>query len=230
MPQATIRGVEINYEVLGERGAWVAAQPGGRRGLEGVKPLGQKLAEAGHRGLVYDRPNCGASGISFDGGTSKNEVWAEDLHALPLELDAAPAFIGGSSSGCRLALLAALRHPADARAAAVARHRRRLCRPALGPELLHPVHRGRGTGWDGSSLPHLRVRCEEQRQTRDHVESGERDARVEAQAARKTGACTTRREFRFIGFLDGPFGAFMEVLACFSRGESTRRPEQQANA
>ena len=51
MPQATIRGVEINYEVLGERGAWVALQPGGRRGLEGVKPLGQKLAEAGHRVL-----------------------------------------------------------------------------------------------------------------------------------------------------------------------------------
>jgi pimeloyl-ACP methyl ester carboxylesterase len=115
MPQATIRGVEINYEVLGERGAWVALQPGGRRGLEGVKPLGQKLAEAGHRVLVYDRRNCGASGISFDGGNSENEVWAEDLHALLLQLDAAPAFIGGSSSGCRLALLAALRHPGDVR-------------------------------------------------------------------------------------------------------------------
>ena len=102
MPQATIRGVEINYEVLGERGAWVALQPGGRRGLEGVKSLGQKLAEAGHRVLVYDRRNCGASGISFDGGNSENEVWAEDLHALLSQLDAAPAFIGGSSSGCRL--------------------------------------------------------------------------------------------------------------------------------
>ena len=32
-----------------------------------------------------------------------------------LQLDALPAFIGGSSSGCRLALLAALRHPADLR-------------------------------------------------------------------------------------------------------------------
>jgi len=115
MPQATIRGVEINYEVLGERGPWVALQPGGRRGLEGVKSLGQKLAEAGHRVLVYDRRNCGASAISFDGGNSENEVWADDLHELLLQLDAAPAFIGGSSSGCRLALLAALRHPADVR-------------------------------------------------------------------------------------------------------------------
>jgi pimeloyl-ACP methyl ester carboxylesterase len=115
MPVATVRGVEIVYEVLGERGPWVALQPGGRRGLEGVKSLGQKLAEAGHRVLVYDRRNCGASGISFDGGNSENEVWAEDLHALLSQLGAAPAFIGGSSSGCRLALLAALRHPCDVR-------------------------------------------------------------------------------------------------------------------
>ena len=115
MPVATVRGVDINYEVLGERGRWVALQPGGRRGLVGVKSLGQKIAEAGNRVLVYDRRNCGASGISFDGGNSENGVWADDLHELLLQLDAAPAFIGGSSSGCRLTLLAALRHPADAR-------------------------------------------------------------------------------------------------------------------
>src|SRR5271166_4382134 len=115
MPIEAVRGVEINYEVLGERGPWVALQPGGRRGLDAVKPLGQKLAEAGNRVLVYDRRNCGASSISFDGGDSENEVWAADLHELLLQLDALPAFIGGSSSGCRLALLAALRHPADVR-------------------------------------------------------------------------------------------------------------------
>jgi hypothetical protein len=27
MPVATVRGVDINYEVLGERGPWVALQP-----------------------------------------------------------------------------------------------------------------------------------------------------------------------------------------------------------
>src|SRR5215471_10953923 len=115
MPITAVRGVEINYEVLGDRGPWVALQPGGRRGLEGVKPLAQKLAEAGNRVLVYDRRNCGASAIGFDGGDSENEVWADDLHELLLQLDALPAFIGGSSSGCRLALLAALRRPADLR-------------------------------------------------------------------------------------------------------------------
>jgi pimeloyl-ACP methyl ester carboxylesterase len=115
MPVATVRGVDINYEVLGERGPWVALQPGGRRALAGVKPLGEKIAEAGCRVLVYDRRNCGASGVSFDGGNSENEIWAEDLRALLSQLDALPAYIGGSSSGCRLALLMALRHPVDVR-------------------------------------------------------------------------------------------------------------------
>ena len=115
MPVATVRSVDINYEVLGDRGPWVALQPGGRRGLVGVKPLGEKIAEAGCRVLIYDRRNCGASGVSFDGGDSENEIWAEDLRILLSQLDALPAYIGGSSSGCRLALLFALRHAADVR-------------------------------------------------------------------------------------------------------------------
>ena len=115
MPVVTVRGVDINYEVLGERGPWVVLQPGGRRALAGVKSLAEKIAEAGCRALVYDRRNCGASAVSFDGGNSENEIWAEDLHALLAELDALPAYIGGSSSGCRLALLLALRHPGDVR-------------------------------------------------------------------------------------------------------------------
>jgi pimeloyl-ACP methyl ester carboxylesterase len=115
MPVASIRGIEINYEVLGERGPWVALQPGGRRGLVGVRSLAEKIAEAGNRVLVYDRRNCGASGISFEGGDSENEIWTEDLFELLQRLDAFPAFIGGSSSGCRLALLLALRHPAAVR-------------------------------------------------------------------------------------------------------------------
>jgi pimeloyl-ACP methyl ester carboxylesterase len=99
MPVATVRGVEINYELLGERGPWIALQPGGRRGLVWVKSLAHKIAEAGNRVLIYDRRNCSASGVSFDGGNSENDVWADDLHELLLQLDALPAFIAGSSSG-----------------------------------------------------------------------------------------------------------------------------------
>ena len=34
MPIANVRGANINYEVLGTSGPWVALSPGGRRALE----------------------------------------------------------------------------------------------------------------------------------------------------------------------------------------------------
>ncbi len=114
MPVATIRGVDIHYEILGERGPFVALQPGGRRGGAGVRSLGEKIAEAGYRVIVYDRRNCGASGIAIE-GESENDEWVEDLHELLGQLDALPAYIGGSSSGCRLAMILALRRPEDVR-------------------------------------------------------------------------------------------------------------------
>ena len=110
MPVTQIRGIDIHYEVLGDRGPFVALQPGGRRAGVSVKPLGQKIAEAGYRVVVYDRRNCGSSGVAIT-GDSENDEWAEDLHELLKKIDAAPAYIGGSSSGCRLALILALRHP-----------------------------------------------------------------------------------------------------------------------
>ena len=114
MPVTNIRGVDINHEILGERGPFVVLQPGGRRALGAVKPLGARIAEAGYRVIVYDRRNCGASGIAIE-GESENEEWAEDLHELLAGLDALPAYIGGSSSGCRLAMILALRRPTDVR-------------------------------------------------------------------------------------------------------------------
>ena len=110
MPFATIRGVEINYEILGERGPFVALQPGGRRAGSSLRSLAGKIAEAGHRVVIYDRRNTGGSGIAIE-GECENEEWAEDLFHLLSQIDALPAYIGGSSSGCRLALLLALRHP-----------------------------------------------------------------------------------------------------------------------
>jgi pimeloyl-ACP methyl ester carboxylesterase len=114
MSVTNIRGVDINYEILGERGPFVALQPGGRRAGAALRSLAAKIAEAGHRVIIYDRRNCGASGIAI-GGESENEEWAEDLHELLARLDALPAYIGGSSSGCRLAMILALRRPEDVR-------------------------------------------------------------------------------------------------------------------
>lgn len=111
MPIATVRGAAIHYEVIGNRGPWVALSPGGRRAIEGVASLAKRIAAAGCRALVHDRRNCGASDVVIEGGQSENEIWADDLHELLGQLDALPAWVGGSSSGCRLALLFALRHP-----------------------------------------------------------------------------------------------------------------------
>jgi pimeloyl-ACP methyl ester carboxylesterase len=111
MPNAIVRGVTIHYEVLGTRGPWVALSPGGRRAIEGVGSLSKRIAAAGHRVLVHDRRNCGASDVVIEGRESENEIWADDLHELLRQQNAQPAWIGGSSSGCRMALLFALRHP-----------------------------------------------------------------------------------------------------------------------
>ena len=110
MPIATIRGVALNYEILGDSGPFVALQPGGRRAGSSLRTLAEKIADAGHRVVIYDRRNTGASGIAIE-GESENQEWADDLHELLREIDARPAFVGGSSSGCRLALLLALQRP-----------------------------------------------------------------------------------------------------------------------
>jgi pimeloyl-ACP methyl ester carboxylesterase len=116
MPVAQIRGVNINYEVLGKRGPWMALSPGGRRALGEIKYLAEPIAQAGYRVVLHDRRNCGASDVSFDASASEYEIWADDLYELLGEINALPAIVGGSSSGCRLAMLYALRRPASIRA------------------------------------------------------------------------------------------------------------------
>lgn len=111
MAVTSIRGVQINYEMLGSSGPWVSLTPGGRAGLEGVRVLGERLADAGFRVLLHDRRNCGASDVVIAGEESEQEIWADDLNELLGQLDARPAIVGGGSAGCRLSLLLAIRHP-----------------------------------------------------------------------------------------------------------------------
>ena len=111
MPTTMVRGVTINYQVLGNRGPWVALSPGGRNAMDSVQSRAQRIADGGYRVVIHDRRNCGASDVVIDGDESEYEIWADDLHDLLGQLDALPAIVGGSSSGCRLSLLFALRHP-----------------------------------------------------------------------------------------------------------------------
>jgi pimeloyl-ACP methyl ester carboxylesterase len=116
MPIANVRGVDINYKVLGDHGPWVALSPGGRRDISGIELLASKVAEKGHRVVIFDRRNCGASDVVIEGDESEYEIWADDVYELLGQLKALPAVVGGSSSGCRTALLFALRHPESVRA------------------------------------------------------------------------------------------------------------------
>lgn len=116
MPTANVRGATIRYEILGTKGPWMALSPGGRRGLEAVETLAKRMADAGYRVVLYDRRNCGSSDVILEGTESEYEIWADDLHELLRQLNALPAIVGGSSSGCRTSLLFALRHPDAVRA------------------------------------------------------------------------------------------------------------------
>ncbi len=116
MPIANVRGANINYEVLGTSGPWVALSPGGRRALDHVKSLARHVADAGYRVLIHDRRNCGVSDIVIGGETSEYEIWADDLYELLSQLKASPAVVGGGSSGCRLSVLFGLKYPHAVRA------------------------------------------------------------------------------------------------------------------
>jgi len=111
VPVAQVRGVKINYEVVGEAGPWVALTTGGRRGYAEFVPLARKVAAEGFRVLLHDRRNTGASDIVIAGEDGEEEIWADDLVELLGQLDALPAFVGGSSSGARTSMLVYLRHP-----------------------------------------------------------------------------------------------------------------------
>ena len=121
MARATVDGLTLGYELIGEEGGrpWVIT-PGGRFTKEspGVRELAVELSKAGNRVLIWDRPNCGESDVCFT-GSSESAMQADALVALLEHLDMTPAVIAGGSGGARVSLLAAFRHPEAAAGVAV---------------------------------------------------------------------------------------------------------------
>jgi pimeloyl-ACP methyl ester carboxylesterase len=112
MARATVDGVTLAYEVIGDGGRPWVITPGGRFTKEspGVKELAQALAARGNRVLIWDRPNCGGSDVCFE-GSSESAMQADALAGLLRHLDMTPAVIIGGSGGARVSLLTASRHP-----------------------------------------------------------------------------------------------------------------------
>ena len=111
MPTVDVGGTMIAYEIIGDSGPPWALTPGGRFGKDtpGVREMAEALAAHGRRVLIWDRPNCGASDVCFE-GSSESEMQADALAGLLGALDLAPAFIIGGSGGSRVSLLTAARH------------------------------------------------------------------------------------------------------------------------
>jgi len=115
---ASVNGLTLAYETIGEGRPWVIT-PGGRftKDEPGVRQLAEALAAQGNRVLIWDRPNCGASDVCFE-GSSESAMQADALVGLLEDLDMTPAVIIGGSGGARVSLLAAA-HPGTAAALAI---------------------------------------------------------------------------------------------------------------
>ncbi|WP_300552184.1 alpha/beta hydrolase [Limnohabitans sp. Rim8] len=104
-------GVRLHYDLVGDQGPWLALVSGGRRSGAEFLPLARRIAARGFRVLLHDRRNTGASQVLIAGDRGEEDIWADDWVQLMQHLNAVPAFLGGGSSGARLALLTSLRHP-----------------------------------------------------------------------------------------------------------------------
>jgi pimeloyl-ACP methyl ester carboxylesterase len=111
MPYAKIADGRIRYEMLGTGSQCIALTPGGRGGMEGMRPIAEQLVTEGYRVLIHDRRNSGASDLLLSGEDWEQAIWGDHLYELLGQEGALPAIVGGSSGGCRMSLLMALRHP-----------------------------------------------------------------------------------------------------------------------
>ena len=111
MPVSIVRGVNINWQVIGTAGPWVAMTTGGRRGHDEFIPLAHKIAAYGYRVMLHDRRNTGASDVLIEGDEGEEAIWTGDLYALMSQQNALPAFFSGASSGARTSILFYLRYP-----------------------------------------------------------------------------------------------------------------------
>jgi pimeloyl-ACP methyl ester carboxylesterase len=115
MPISKIRGVNINWQVIGNKGPstrpWVVMTSGGRRSYEEFIPLANKIAAYGYQVLLHDRRNTGASEVLLEGDEGEEIPWTRDMFELTQQQNIQPAFFCGSSSGARTSILFYLRYP-----------------------------------------------------------------------------------------------------------------------
>jgi esterase len=114
MPEATVNGIRLYYEELGE-GAPIACVHGGGSSAVMWSDAVARLAALG-RVITYDRRGCARSErpVPFEQTTVSEQ--ADDAAALLDALEAVPAIVIGRSYGGAVAVDVALRYPAQVRA------------------------------------------------------------------------------------------------------------------
>src|SRR5579885_3270285 len=100
MPVATVDGLEIAYDVIGDGGRPWTFTPGGRYSREtpGLREMAEAIAAEGYTSVIWDRPNTGASSVGFD-GSNESAMQADALGGLLRSLDLTGAVIAGGSGG-----------------------------------------------------------------------------------------------------------------------------------
>lgn len=113
MAEAVINGGFVCYDLIGpDDGQTLVVTPGGRFSKEyrGVRPFAEALADAGHRVLIWDRPNTGTSDVQLF-GRSESHMRAATLAGLVRELDLGPVVALGGSGGARDSIVFAIEYP-----------------------------------------------------------------------------------------------------------------------
>jgi pimeloyl-ACP methyl ester carboxylesterase len=108
-----VSGIGIEYELLGEAGAHaVVLSPGGRfsKDAPGMRELADALVAGGKRVLLWDRPNCGASDMCFE-GESESRLQGRVLIELVRALGLGKVAVAGGSAGARTTMFAAAHDP-----------------------------------------------------------------------------------------------------------------------
>lgn len=119
MPYVEGAGVALHYRSRGE-GPAVLLVHGMASDARGWEPAAERLAASGLRAIALDRRGYGASGAPEPYAATTVQEQAEDVAALLLAIDAAPALLLGDGFGALIVLELLVRRPGLARAAVLA--------------------------------------------------------------------------------------------------------------
>ena len=121
MSTTKVNGLTIGFDIIGDGARPWILTPGGRfaRDVPGLPPLAEAIVDGGdNRVLLWDRPNCGESDLSFT-GENESQMQADVVAGLLEQVDMTPAVVAAGSAGARVSLMAVAKQPSIAQGMAL---------------------------------------------------------------------------------------------------------------